>query len=108
MVFTGKINDYKSEMWGTWVYEDQEGDENVEANFWSFQLGEPVQGVMRTKFNDTDEWYEDRIQLDLKKKIIEPGIGLEEKDLFEEFYAIDAVDQAALCFFIRRPDCSFL
>ena len=95
--FSGNMDVNRSKIKGTW--KDMKS-QNQTKYFFEFILALNVKGTLHMKLSDSGGIKEinEEIEVNFKKKEIRQAEGMGGN--IEEFYAIEAVDQAELCYFV--------
>lgn len=102
--FTGYMDSNRSRIRGNWKYDND--DRNL--YFFDFVIAAGVKGTLHMEFTNQIGQSDatEEIVVNFKDKEIKQAPGYPPH--IESFYAIEAVDQAELCFFILQRDVTFV
>ena len=109
--FSGLMDANHSKIKGTWKYNmDGNAQQQPQSTmyFFEFNLARNVKGTLHMTMSDSNGKREvtEEIEVNYKKREIKPAEGMGGN--IEEFYAIEAVDQAELCFFVLQRDATYV
>lgn len=100
--FSGKMDANRSQIKGFWSYDLARPDQK--RYFFELILEQKVKGTLNMTLTESGNKRNivEEIEVDFKKKEISNAEGIGGN--IDDFYAIEAVDQAELCYFILQED----